>query len=75
MARLRTMQIIAGALIAGVVIFLGIALFLVVGSILFATRSEAELRDWLDAIDLAGFLFRAQGVPVILREDGPRLVE
>jgi hypothetical protein len=47
----------------------------VASSILFATRSEAELREWLDDIELADYLIRAQGAPVVLSEDGPRLVE
>ena len=33
----------------------------VASSILFATRSEAELREWLDAIDLADYLFSRPG--------------
>jgi len=52
-----------------------IAHFLVTSSILFATRSEAELREWLDGIDLADYLFRAKGAPVLLSDDGPRVVE
>ena len=47
----------------------------VASSILFATRSEAELREWLDDIELADYLVRAQGAPVLLSEAGPRLVE
>ena len=56
---------------------MGIELFdhLVASSVLFATRSEAELREWLDGIDLADYLFRAQGAPVLLSEEGPRVVD
>jgi hypothetical protein len=51
------------------------AQLVVASSILFATRSEVELREWLDDIELADYMVRAQGAPVLLSEDGPRLVE
>lgn len=48
---------------------------LVVASSLLATRTDDELRGLLDDADAADHLFRARGSPVLLTEDGPRLVE
>jgi hypothetical protein len=48
---------------------------LIVASRLFATRSDVQMRDFLEDHGVAGYLFRARGSPVLLTEGGLSLVE
>ena len=48
---------------------------LIVASELFTTKSDAQLRELLDDNDLTDYLFRAQGSPVLLTENGLSVVE
>jgi len=48
---------------------------LIVASKLFATRSDHQMRDLLEAGEVAEYLFRARGSPVLLTENGLSVVE
>ena len=48
---------------------------LIVASTLLATRTDPQLRELLNDIDLADYLFRAEGSPVLLMENGLSVVE
>ena len=48
---------------------------LIVASELFAAKSDAKLRELLEESDVADYLFRAEGSPVLLTETGPSVVE